>query len=56
MSEEAKKNLEAISEKLVDLPKSVQDLYSAKMEGFVEGWALRAEYEKAHSETVKAEQ
>ncbi len=56
MSEEAKKNLEAISEKLKDIPKAVAaaaiDQYAARMEGFAEGFAAG----KAHAETAKAEQ
>lgn len=56
MSEEAKKNLEAISEKLKDIPKEVAaaaiDQYAARMEGFAEGFAAG----KAHAETAKADQ
>jgi predicted transcriptional regulator len=56
MSEEAKKNLEAISEKLKDIPQEVAaaaiDHYAARMEGFAEGFAAG----KAHAETAKAEQ
>jgi hypothetical protein len=56
MSEEAKKNLEAISEKLKDIPQAVAaaaiDQYAARMEGFAEGFAAG----KAHAETAKAEQ
>lgn len=50
MSEEAKKNLETISEKLKDIPKEVAeaaiDQYAARMEGFAEGFAAG----KAHAE------
>ena len=49
MSENAKKNLEAISEKLKDIPQDVAaaaiDQYAARMEGFVEGFAAG----KAHA-------
>jgi predicted transcriptional regulator len=54
MSEEAKKNLEAISEKLKDIPKEVAeaaiDQYAARMEGFAEGFAAG----KAHAENRPA--
>lgn len=50
MGENAKKNLEQISEKLNDLPKDVADAaieqYAARMEGFAEGFAAG----KAHKE------
>lgn len=43
MSEEAKKNLESISEKLKDIPQDVAeaavDQFAARMEGFAEGFA-----------------
>lgn len=49
MSENAKKNLETISEKLKDIPKEVAaaaiDQYAARMEGFAEGFAAG----KAHA-------
>lgn len=50
MSEEAKKNLETISEKLNELPKEVAsaalEQYAARMEGFAEGFIAG----KAHAE------
>lgn len=50
MSENAKKNLEQISEKLNELPQDVAnaalDQYAARMEGFAEGFAAG----KAHAE------
>lgn len=50
MSENAKKNLEQISEKLNELPQDVVnaalDQYAARMEGFAEGFAAG----KAHAE------
>ena len=50
MSEEAKKNLEAISEKLRELPPetaaAVAEQYAAHMEGFAAGFAAG----KAHAE------
>lgn len=50
MSEEAKKNLEQISDKLKDLPQDVAtaalDQYAARMEGFAEGFAAG----KAHAD------
>lgn len=50
MSENAKKNLEAIGEKLKGIPKEVADAaidqYAARMEGFAEGFAAG----KAHAE------
>lgn len=53
MSEEAKKNLEAISDKLNELPKDVADAaldqYASRMEGFAEGFAAG----KAHAEKEK---
>lgn len=52
MSEEAKKNLEAISEKLRGIPQNVAaaaiDQYAARMEGFAEGFAAG----KAHAENT----
>ena len=49
MSENAKKNLEAISDKLNDLPEDVAaaalDQYASRMEGFAEGFAAG----KAHA-------
>lgn len=51
MGENAKKNLETISEKLNDLPKDVAEAaleqYAARMEGFAEGFAAG----KAHKAT-----
>lgn len=49
MSEEAKKNLETISDKLKDIPEAVANAaieqYAARMEGFAEGFAAG----KAHA-------
>lgn len=54
MGENAKKNLEQISEKLNELPKDVAnaalDQYAARMEGFAEGFAAG----KAHAENRPA--
>lgn len=56
MSENAKKNLAQISEKLNDLPKDVADAaieqYAARMEGFAEGFAAG----KAHKEAEENNQ
>lgn len=56
MSENAKKNLEAISDKLNDLPEDVAaaalDQYASRMEGFAEGFAAG----KAHEQKKKEEQ
>lgn len=50
MSENAKKNLEQMSEKLNNLPEDVAEAainqYAARMEGFAEGFAAG----KAHAE------
>lgn len=50
MSEEAKKNLETITQKLNDLPKDVAkaalDQYAARMEGFAEGFAAGKAYDE----------
>ena len=50
MSENAKKNLETISDKLNELPKDVANAaleqYAARMEGFAEGFAAG----KAHAQ------
>lgn len=51
MSENAKKNLETISDKLNELPQDVANAaleqYAARMEGFAEGFAAG----KAHAQT-----
>lgn len=51
MSDNAKKNLEAIGDKLNELPQDVAkaalDQYAARMEGFAEGFAAG----KAHAQT-----
>lgn len=56
MSENAKKNLEAIGDKLNDLPEDVVtatlDQYAARMEGFAEGFAAG----KAHERKKKEEE
>lgn len=53
MSEEAKKNLDSISDKLREIPQEVAsaaiDQYAARMEGFAEGFAAG----KAHAEKPK---
>ena len=50
MSEEAKKNLEQISDKLKDIPQDVAnvalDQYAARMEGFAEGFSAGKAYEQ----------
>lgn len=54
MSENAKKNLEQMSEKLNNLPEEVAEAainqYAARMEGFAEGFAAG----KAHAENRPA--
>jgi predicted transcriptional regulator len=53
MSEEAKKNLEAIGEKLNNLPEEVAsaalDQFAARMEGFADGFIAG----KAHAEKTE---
>lgn len=48
MSEEAKKNLDNISEKLKEIPQEVANAaleqYAARMEGFAEGFAAGKAY------------
>lgn len=48
MSEEAKKNLDSISEKLKEIPQEVANAaleqYAARMEGFAEGFAAGKAY------------
>lgn len=50
MSEKTKSNLDAISEKLSDLPKEVAETavvqYAIKMDGYVEGFAAGLAYSK----------
>ena len=56
MSEEAKKNLETISDKLKGIPEDVAavviDQYAARMEGFTEGFVAG----KAYNATGKAQE
>lgn len=50
MSEEAKKNLDQISDKLKEIPQEVAnaalDQYAARMEGFADGFAAGKDYQK----------
>lgn len=50
MSEEAKNNLETISDKLKDIPQDVAsaalEQYANRMEGFAEGFAAGKAYQK----------
>jgi hypothetical protein len=45
MSENAKKNLDSISDKLKELPEDILEQYAARMDGFAEGFAAG----KAHA-------
>ena len=54
MSENAKKNLETISDKLKDIPQDVAsaalEQYANRMEGFAEGFAAGKAYEQNKKE------
>jgi predicted transcriptional regulator len=54
MSEEAKKNLEQIGNKLKDLPKEVAsaaiEQYAARMEGYADGFAAGKAYAQKKGE------
>lgn len=54
MSEEAKKNLETISDKLKDIPQDVAsaalEQYANRMEGFAEGFAAGKAYKETAAE------
>lgn len=56
MSEEAKKNLEQISDKLKEIPQEVAssalEQYAARMEGFADGFAAGKDFQKRQTEST----